>query len=257
MLNLSLSGGMGSGVSALILHASGVPFRMLFADVGQEDEDVHRFNADIARVTGREIITISTGETPWDVFERRKFIGNSRVAHCSPLLKTKPIMDWLDENTGPEEPLVLGMDMSEQDRIDRAIKTWAPRPVVSVLTAFKVWRPQQDSWLERYGITKPRLYGMGFSHNNCGGACVKAGLAQWKNVLEKMPDRYREHEERMETAMANIGSTARPFLRKSINKQDHYLTLRQFREMVERDTITVDPVDDGEGACGCFTDALV
>ncbi len=34
---------------------------------------------------------------------------------------------------------------------------------------------------KNFGIEPPRLYKMGFKHNNCGGACVKAGISQWKN----------------------------------------------------------------------------
>ena len=45
---------------------------------------------------------------------------NTRTAHCSTELKTVPVKKWLDENAKPDDPLVLGMDWSEMDRIERA-----------------------------------------------------------------------------------------------------------------------------------------
>ena len=32
---------------------------------------------------------------------------------------------------------------------------------------------------EKLGIKVPRLYYMGFPHNNCGGRCVTAGISHW------------------------------------------------------------------------------
>jgi hypothetical protein len=96
---------------------------------------------------------------------------------------------------------------------------------------------------------------MGFPHNNCGGACVKQGLAGWATLLTKKPDVFAAAEARMERAMEAIGPTARPFLRKVINGEQRYLTLRQFREMYDAGLIEIDPYEDGAGGCGCFTDA--
>lgn len=254
MYNISFSGGMGSAISALAAHKAGLPFRLIFADTNMEDPDLYRFIHDVAKAVDHELIILGDGRTPWDVFEARKFIGNTRTAHCSSILKTEVVRRWLDEHTAPDEPLVLGMDWSEMDRIERARAVWEPRPVVSLLIDLKVTRPTYARYLEEYGIAEPRLYGLGFPHNNCGGACVKQGLAGWATLLEKLPAVFDAAEKRMEQAMITIGPTARPFLRKTINGVTHYLTLRQFREMYQAGEIQIDPYEDGAGSCGCFTD---
>ena len=69
---ISFSGGMGSAVSALVAHEKGLEFNLIFADTLIEDEDLYRFNGDIARVTGKEIIHLKDGRTPWDVFQDKR-----------------------------------------------------------------------------------------------------------------------------------------------------------------------------------------
>lgn len=252
--NISASGGLGSAISCLAAHRHGVPFRMIFADTLSEDPDLYRFLLDVSDRVGQPIVWLTDGRTPWDVFEDERFIGNTRIAKCSSVLKTDKVKEWLDANTTENEPLVLGMDWSEQDRIERATARWAPRPVVSLLNHFKITRPSYSRWLLDYDLRRPALYDAGFPHNNCGGACVKQGLAGWATLLAKFPQRFAEAEDRMALAMERIGPTARPFLRLTRNKVTTYLTLTEFRERYQAGDIVIDIYADGEGACGCFTD---
>jgi 3'-phosphoadenosine 5'-phosphosulfate sulfotransferase (PAPS reductase)/FAD synthetase len=251
VIHISFSGGKGSAVTALLAQELGYDFTLLFADTGIEDEDLHRFNADVAAAVGRPLVTLRDGRTPWDVYIDRKWIGNTRTAHCSDELKTKQVRKWLAENAQPEEALVLGMGWEEADRIERAQARWEPRPVVSLLKRQRVYRWQYDSYLSRHGIAPPRLYAQGYEHNNCGGFCCKAGQVQFARLLANNPERYAYHEAEMERAMASIGPTAQPFLRVTIGGNLEYLTLRQFREYVGSGG-QVEMFS--EAGCGCFTE---
>jgi hypothetical protein len=248
---ISFSGGMGSAVSALVALEKGLDFNLIFADTLIEDEDLYRFNQDVASACGKEIVTLTDGRTPWDVYIDKRWIGNSRTAHCSTELKTKPVKAWLAENAAPDDPLVLGMDMSELDRIERARARW-DRPVISLLVECKIYRPEFDLILNRHGIKKPRLYGMGYEHNNCGGFCCKAGLVQFERLYRTDPARYEYHEKEMNRAMGAIGSTAKPFLRQVRGGVTSYITLAELREQFERGTAELPMFD--VGGCGCFTD---
>ena len=249
---ISFSGGIGSAISALIAHENGLDFNLIFADTLIEDEDLYRFNRDVARACGKEIIVLTDGRTPWDVYRDKRWIGNTRTAHCSTELKTKPIKAWLEKNASQNDPLVLGMDYSELDRIERAQTNWYPRPVVSLLNEYKVWRPQYDSILAKHGIKRPRLYDQGYEHNNCGGFCCKAGLVQFERLYRTNRKRYLYHESEMERVMGEIGPTAKPFLRKSDRGDTQYITLRDFRKELDSGTAEL-PMFDSAG-CGCFTD---
>ena len=249
--HISFSGGMGSAISALVAHEQELEYNLIFADTLIEDEDLYRFCRDIERATGKEIVWLKDGRTPWDVYRDKRWIGNSRTAHCSTVLKTDQVRAWLDKNAQPDDPLVLGMDWSEMDRIERAQSRW-DRPVVSLLNKYKVGRHEYDGWLERYGIEKPRLYKMGWGHNNCGGFCCKAGLVQFERLYRTMPERYKWHEDQMIQVMQDIGPTAKPFLRKVNGGETDYITLSQYRDQLESGTAEL-PMFDSEG-CGCFTD---
>jgi hypothetical protein len=249
---ISFSGGQGSAVSALLALEKDLDFNLIFADTLIEDEDLHRFSADVARACGKEIIHLQDGRTPWEVFIKQRFIGNSRKAKCSTDLKTKPFKKWLKKYAAPTDPLVLGMGWEEMDRIDRARARWEPRPVVSLLADFRVFRWQYDSILKRHGIKLPRLYRVGFEHNNCGGFCVKAGQQHFARLLAWNPGRYRFHEDEMERAMEAIGPTAKPFLKRTVGGETEYLTLRQFRQFIEGGG---EAELDFAAGCGCFSEA--
>lgn len=249
---ISSSGGLGSAISAIVAWQQGLRFELVFADTLIEDEDLYRFLVEVAAVVNKPIHWLKDGRDPWEIFELRKFIGNTRTAHCSEILKFNQVQAWANQHASATDPIVLGMDWSELDRIELAATKWAPRPVVSLINDYGVRRPMWNFMLARYGLRIPRLYEMGFPHNNCGGFCVRAGLQQFATLLTKMPDRYAYHERRMNETMARIGSTARPFLRHVVKGVTHYLTLTQFREMYQAGTIEVDPFD--YGGCGCFTE---
>lgn len=122
-------------------------------------------------------------------------------------------------------------------------------------TAWKNKEPYLDKeqmcqWVESFGIKRPRLYDLGFAHNNCGGFCVKAGLGHFYNLLKMMPERYAYHEQRQEDLFLVIGKRV-PFLKRTRDKQIQYLSLKEFREEVEAGE-KVDLLD--VGGCGCFGD---
>ena len=251
---ISFSGGMGSGISALLAYEHNLDFELVFADTLIEDEDLYRFNDDIARAVGKKVVHLKDGRDPWQVFVDERFMGNSRLAHCSDELKTKVVAKWLEEQRfNAPVTMVLGMGLSEMDRIERAQKRWGTLPVLSFLAHYRVSRVQDmEAKLTQYGIRKPRLYDFGFPHNNCGGGCVRAGLKAWVTLLERMPERYAYHEFKQIETMAKIGPTAKPFLKRTVKGVKEYMTLTRFRELVQAGEIEINPFD--YGGCGCFVD---
>jgi hypothetical protein len=41
-----------------------------------------------------------------------------------------------------------------------------------------------------WGFEPPRMYKYGFSHANCGGRCVKAGIGHYKQLYLAFPERF-------------------------------------------------------------------
>ncbi len=244
---------------------------LLFADTLIEDADLYRFLDEAAVNIGAELVKIADGRTPWQVFRDVKFIGNTRADPCSLILKRDLLRAWIETHGDPDETVVvLGIDWTEIHRLDRAQPRWEP---------WQLWAPMCDEpyldkvdvlgWLADEGIEPPRLYALGFPHNNCGGFCVKAGQAQFKLLLETMPDRYQQHEDEEEATRVHMGkdvSILRDRSKAGIEEweSDHGgtlthqqtktvpLTLKRFRERLGVDAADYD-VEEW-GGCGCALD---
>jgi hypothetical protein len=248
---VSVSGGIASATSAFLAQMLGLDFDMVFADTLIEDEDLYRFNSDLSATLRLPIIRLCDGRDPWQVFVDKRFIGNSRTAHCSSALKTAQVRKYI-ESIGVDCTLVLGMYRDEEDRLERARKAWGDIPVISLLIERKVTPKRAGDVLAAHGIKEPRLYAMGFPHNNCGGMCVRAGQAQFNTLLKRKRAFYLDQERREESARDSIGASARGFIRVRRGGATSYLTMREFREAVEKGEI--EPNLYEFGGCGCFVD---
>lgn len=248
---ISISGGKGSAVSAILAHEHGLDYEIVFAESIGEHPTTYAYVIDLAMKLNKHIHWLRDGRNIWDVFIDVRFLGNTRTAPCSRILKTEPVQRYLADNAAAYDPIVLGMDYSELDRIERAQKIWSPRPVVSLINEFKCQRPEWNDLLSKYLDYEPTLYGMGFPHNNCAGACVRAGLKQWATVLERMPDEFAKAEAGEKRVTDALGKR-HTFLRKTWNGVEEGITLEEFRLLYQAGMIKVDPFD--YGGCGCFVD---
>lgn len=219
---------------------------LLFSDVGMEDEDNYRFLHEAAKdVQGATLVTVKDGRDIWQVFKDERFLGNSRLASCSKLLKQKPARAWLDANCDPEDTTIyIGIDWTESHRIPKIEAGYAPwRVVCPLTTAPYLSKADIISDMRTRGLEPPRLYALGFAHANCGGGCVRAGQGQFARLLEVMPTRYKEWEQGEREVREHLDKDV------SILKVG---TLQEFRERHEARPEQTDLFDIG--GCGCFTD---
>lgn len=255
------SGGIGSWAAAkLVAEEHGTEnLILLFADVKGssvsehvgEDADTYRFIEDASKNVGGTLVTVRDGRDIWQVFRDRRWLGNSQLASCSTELKVKPSRQWLLDNCDPLQTIVyLGIDWSEAHRIPGAIKRNEPYTVAFPLNA-KPYLEKHEllAWARREGLVTPRLYDLGFAHNNCGGGCVRAGQGHFRLLLRTMPERYAEWEKR-EADMAKFLGKDVSILKQQINGQSRSLSLTALRERAELQPSLIDDTDIG--GCGCF-----
>ena len=248
---ISFSGGLGSFFTAtrVVEEYGRDDCILLFTDTKAEDDDLYRFMDDAANYLGVPITTIADGRDLWQVFNDERYMGNSRVDPCSRVLKRDLARKWMRENFAPEEVvLYMGIGWDEGHRMTAISKNWSPYTVKApLMNPPYMGRPQMIESCKEIGIKHPRLYDHGFSHNNCGGFCVKSGAGQFKKLLKTFPERYQRHEDEQEKLFTRINPHG--FLRMTIDKKTKYLTLKEFREHVENDG-QIDMFDIG--GCGCF-----
>lgn len=105
--------------------------------------------------------------------------------------------------------------------------------------------------LKLYGIKAPRLYEMGFAHNNCGGFCVRGGQSHFINLLKNNRPLYLYHESKELEMQAYLGRTDVTILTRTVKGVEHTLTLRELREEWEAGLgLQIDLLDIG--GCGCY-----
>lgn len=250
------SGGIGSWMTAKrVVEKEGKEnVILLFTDTLIEDEDLYRFIDETVKEMGVEYVYLKDGRTPWEVFKDVRYLGNSRLAQCSHILKQKPANKWIKDNFKPDECILyLGIDWTEEHRTKAPIKNWSPYTVKFPMCD-EPYLAKEDmlNELKKLGIETPRLYKLGFSHNNCGGFCVRAGQAHFKKLLEEMPDLYKFHEKKEQEMREFLGKDV-SILRRQIKDVKYRLTLKQLREEIEQNNLeNIDLFDIG--GCGCFVE---
>lgn len=244
------SGGVGSWASTkrLLDTTPKEDVTLLFADTKIEDEDLYRFLDETSQKLGVNLVKISDGRTPWDVFHDKRWLGNSRVAQCSHLLKQAPSRKWMEANA-KDSTVVVGIDWTEIHRLEAIKRHWAPWEVIAPLCGPPyVSKKELFKSLSDDGIEIPKLYKMGFSHNNCGGFCVRAGVGHFAQLYKNMPERYLWHEAN-ENALREYLQKDVAILRRVRNGEKIPLTLEQLRRELD-DQKQVDMLDIG--GCGCW-----
>jgi 3'-phosphoadenosine 5'-phosphosulfate sulfotransferase (PAPS reductase)/FAD synthetase len=234
---VSLSGGLASAVSAdrAIARYGRENVALTFADTHWEDEDLYRFLLDLERRWGGSITRLSDGRTPLQVAEDKQIIPNSQIAPCSHELKVK-LLDALDAATPKPLTRLLGLDWREQDRVGRMKKRYESRAALEWYVDFPLlWKPLEfrpyAEVVRSWGIAVPRLYLMGFSHNNCGGRCVKQGMAEWMRLKRYFPERFAEVRDWELAQRAKGGARATFAISKDrTGGESHPLTLAALEE---------------------------
>lgn len=255
---------------------------LLFTDTRIEDQTLYVFLRESAKDVGGKLIEIADGRTPWEVFRDERMIGNTRADPCSKILKRQMAHSWIKENCKDvvDTLIHLGFDWNEQHRVDGSREAWLPFAISAPLCD-KPYLEKSDmlSIVKEAGLTIPRLYEMGFPHNNCGGFCVKAGRAHFKHLLETMPELYKHHEQReqemreyleKDVSILRDRSKVCPDCKSTEAREStktqwicmdcglryaktRPLTLRAFRKMIEsKQTQCLLDLKYDWGGCGCF-----
>lgn len=230
---------------------------LLFADTLSEHPDLYRFNREASAEIGLPITRVCDGRTPIQANRDAKFLGSSRLAPCSKLLKQIPCRNWLGEHCDPAHTvLYVGIDAWEAHRVDGIRAGWSPWRV-----EFPLIDPPlvpKDGWVikaRELGIEEPEMYRLGYPHNNCYGGCVRGGVAYWAHTLKTFPEVYAEHE-RAESEFRTDGGNSATYLtetRRGVKRPLPLVELRHRVESADADQPGLfDPYD--WGGCGCFTD---
>lgn len=224
--------------------------RAVFADTRKEDADLYRFLDDTERLTGVSITRLADGRTPWEVCRAERVITMQQMAPCSRILKHEVIDRWVTETFG-EKPktLVFGFDWSEPHRAERIARRLAPTPTWCPLAEPPyVTKHDIAAALRALGVQPPQMYAQGFSHNNCGGKCVRAGISHFVHLYRVRPADYAEMEHEEQAIRVYLDKDI-SVLKDRRGGETKPLTLKALREGIEAGE---QYESDLWGGCGCF-----
>jgi hypothetical protein len=159
---------------------------------------------------------------------------------------------WLAAHCAPGTRVSVGIDWSEAHRFERLVARKAGDGFVydaPLCEAPYLTKDDTLAWLQREGVTAPRLYALGFAHNNCGGGCVKAGVGHFAHLYRVLPDVFATWEREEQTLRGQLGDVA--ILRDRTGGTTKPLPLVQLRRRLDAgwhpDLFDI-------GGCGCFVD---
>lgn len=211
---VSLSGGLASAIAAerLIERYGRDAVGLWFADTLYEDEDLYRFLGDVMARWGGLLYWFTDGRTPLEVAAEKKLIPCNMAAPCSYELKVKPYRQFIQAM--PLLPVVcIGLDHWEKKRLKSVKASYAAAVSAATVEYPLLWeietRPFTEVCRQDWNIEPPRLYTLGFKHNNCGGRCVRQGAGEWQRLGRFFPERYAGCEEWEEEQRAKGGARAR------------------------------------------------
>ena len=242
---------------------------LLFTDTSWEDEDLYRFIDEVSDKLELPLLKLKHGKNPKELMIDDNFLYNSRVANCSYKLKVVPAKKYIkkgeftptyeyyneqylkDKEGIRDNPILyFGIDYKEAHRMNAIVKNWKPYECVSPLMEEDI----SDGLFEEYGIEIPKLYKQGFSHNNCGGRCIKGGQGHWLTLYKKDRDRFdemRDFEQAMNVQINEYKGTEGvkySFMKKK--NEPYWLT-----ELEEDQRDRPEQLDLFDfGVCGCFID---
>lgn len=147
-----------------------------------EHPDNERFLRDVEHWIGQPIRDLrSTKYASIDeVFEMTRYMAGIGGARCTKELKTLPRLSFQRD----DDLHVFGFTFDEAKRAADFEKRNGDLDMEQVLIDARVTKGDCLRLLTEAGIALPKLYSLGFDHNNCIG-CVKATSADYWNLTRK------------------------------------------------------------------------
>lgn len=235
------SGGIGSWAAAQrVARRQGTDnLVLLFCDTKIEEPSLYLFLHEQAAQLGVPLVQVADGRTPFQVYEQVKFLGNSRIAPCSKILKHQPARRWLHAHTDPANTILyIGIDAHEARRVPGIRAGWKPWTTeFPLLDEPSLTKEDMVAEARALGLRPPDAYAEGFSHANCSGLCVRAGQAHWLRLIDKHPARFAHYEHLEAGFRARYGDVAilkqrrggasRPLPLAELRRRHHTTTARR------------------------------
>ena len=163
---------------------------IVYCDTGGEHESNKLFLKECESWYGKKIKIIKNKKYKdhFDVVKKKNFITNQYgFAYCTHELKMK-----MRENAGYCESInIFGYTYEEIKRAEKLIAHNIDMECEFPLIYNSVTKDECLGIIWQEGIKMPKMYKLGYSHNNCVG-CVKGGNGYWNRIRIDFPDVFKK-----------------------------------------------------------------
>jgi len=246
----TISGGMASAYMAVlalrIYPRADIVF--YFNDTGWEDEDLYRFLRDVEQHCQISILHDNDGRNVEELSYDTHTLPNNYMPFCSHHLKAARLQKYIQSG----DTVLFGIDRTETHRARRLIERYGNIAKEKNLENFSIRFPliehnvskeEIQKYFESNNIPIPRLYSLGFKHNNCGGGCVRQSKKQWINLLRALPNVYAERE-RLEQEISEYFGRRMTYMKDT--------SLKELREQAELQISMIFDADDDRTVTECM-----
>lgn len=186
-----ISAGVSSFVAGYLVKDTVDKF--IYIDIADQCPDSLRFIADCEKALGKtiDIIRSEEYERVGDVCRTFRFVNSAYGAKCTEVLKKRVRKKWEYEHREYDITYVWGMDLNEKPRADRLEETMIEFQHEFPLIDRGLSKQDAHGILAQLGISRPQMYDMGYSNNNCIG-CVKGGKGYWNKIRIDFPEVFAD-----------------------------------------------------------------
>ena len=185
------SAGVTSAVACKLANENFDDVVICYIETGSHHPDNMRFLADCEKWMARKINVIRNDkyDSVAHLIDERRFINGPFGALCTDELKKK-VREKAQRIFGFDAHF-MGFDISEKERA-RLFQARNPEyNFINPLLDFGISKNECAGILKSAGITLPKMYLLGYEHNNCIG-CVKGGQGYWNMIRRDFPDVFAE-----------------------------------------------------------------
>ena len=161
---------------------------VVYCDTGGEHSSNKQFLKDCEDWIGKDITILKNEkyEDHFDVFEKEKYLYGHAGSRCTLELKKKLRIKYQE----PDDIHIFGYTLEEQNRANK-FENFNPELFVDwILIDKQLNKNDCLGIIWQSGIKLPKLYDMGYDHNNCIG-CIKGGMGYWNKIRKDFPGHFK------------------------------------------------------------------
>ena len=162
---------------------------IVYCDTGGEHESNKQFLKDCEKWLKRKITILKNEKyvDHFDVFKKERYLYGHLGSRCTVELKKKLRLEYQK----PDDIHIFGYTFDEKNRAEK-FESHNPELFVDwILIEKEVSKENCLGILWQSGIKLPKMYDLGYNHNNCIG-CVKGGMGYWNKIRKDFPDHYNK-----------------------------------------------------------------